>query len=93
MSFAGHIYDMIRRDRENRELRQRLRGRIAERSGKIIGKYPHNPNNISSEKIDQIRNDLKIKSARDEYQMQKSLILCLGLGLFVLIVCILFFIH
>lgn len=32
MSFAGHVYDMIRRDKENRELRRSLRDRTKNNS-------------------------------------------------------------
>lgn len=61
MSFAGHIYDMLRRDKENRELRQNLRDRLKTDRDSSIGKYQDCYKYITPEKIDHIKNELKKK--------------------------------
>lgn len=81
MSFAGHIYDMIRRDKENRELRQNLRGRLKADHKSSIGKYQDCYKDITPEKIDHITNELKKKSRQDEIKMQQSLIIVLFIGI------------
>ncbi|MDR2918215.1 MAG: hypothetical protein LBV72_02475 [Tannerella sp.] len=77
MSFAGHIYDMIRRDKENRELRQNLRERLKADHNSPIGKYQDCYKDITPEKLDRIANELKNKSRQDEYRMKKDIILLL----------------
>lgn len=86
MSFAGHIYDMLRRDKENRELRQNLRDRLKTDRDSSIGKYQDCYKDITPEKIDHIKNELKKKSKQDEYKMMQYLVifLLIGIGLILL---------
>lgn len=92
MSFAGHIYDMLRRDKENRELRQRLRNRASDRSDSSIGKYRQIHKHISAEEIDHIRAESDRKSAK-EARLVRIVMALFFLSGVVILFCIAFFIR
>lgn len=93
MSFAGHIYDMLRRDKENRELRQHLRGRMAANRNGIIGSYS-NREDIHYEELDRIQKDLKKKRIKDELRLKKDMgyILIVGAIVAVLLIYLMLFV-
>lgn len=70
MSFAGHVYDMIRRSKESRETLERLRQRTKEARMKYIGdgNHPKEPE-ISLEELLKIERQLKEKEA-EEYRFR-----------------------
>ena len=61
MSFAGHVFDMIRRNKEDREKLSQLRGRGKDMRAKYS---PHIPD-ISVEEYEKINQQLKERE-RDE---------------------------
>lgn len=94
MSFAGHIHDMIRRDKENRELRKNLRGRMKANQKGIIGSY-RNYGYLAPEELDKIRKGLNEKSLRDERRMGKEFVIFLLAGIVIIILlffCVVYFI-
>lgn len=92
MSFAGHIHDMIRRDKENRELRKNLRGRMKANQKGIIGSY-RNCDHVAPEELDKIRKGLKEKSLWDENRMGKEFVIFLlaGIVIILLFICAVYF--
>lgn len=88
MGTLGCINDMLRRDKENRELRKRGRERMHETRKKLLDtrKMPTN-SQLSAEEIDSIREKIVEKEECDKNQAfkikMKMMVLCLCLFLIV----------
>lgn len=55
MSFAGHVFDMIRRNKEDREMLRQLRDRGKDTRAKYSSQIP----DISAEEFDRINRQVK----------------------------------
>lgn len=66
MSFAGHVFDMIRRDKAFRDERRLRRERFKRGDGLYIGNGTL-PSNITAEELDVIHRQIK---AREEQQQR-----------------------
>lgn len=66
MSFAGHFFDMIRRDKQNREMRNSYRRRERDKDKPfIVGKYENNPQ-ATFDELEERDKRFKEKKDRDE---------------------------
>lgn len=79
MGTLGCIYDMMRRDKENRELRQRSRERMKE-TRRRMSEYRHTeiPSTLSVEKLEEIEKQTQEKEQADRQQTFR-IILYVGL--------------
>ena len=93
MSFAGHVFDMIRRSKENRETLERLREQARKARWKYIGdgKHPKVPE-ISLEELLKIERKLKDKELAEQRIRFRisTLIICIGIIISLLILRIFF---
>lgn len=94
MSFAGHVYDMIRRSKENKETLQRLRERTREARWKYIGdgKHPKDPE-ISLEELLQIERQLKLREAEESHFRFRIITIIIGVGIIFSLLFIELFLH
>ncbi len=86
MGTLGCINDMLRRDKENRELRKRDRERMHETRKKLLDARKMQTNSqLSAEEIDSIREKIVEKEECDKNQAfkikMKMMVLCLCLFL------------
>ena len=66
MGTLGCIYDMLRRDKENRDLRRRNRERIHETHNRLLNVRQMQPNeNLTIERFEEIQNELRAKETLD----------------------------
>ena len=73
MGTLGCIHDMMRRDKENRELRQRDRERMKETRRRMTEcRHTEIPPTLSVEKLEKIRNRHKRKNKRIKAEPLKS---------------------
>ena len=73
MSFAGHVIDMIRRDKENRELRKRItKGRKDDLSKHVLGRRKIDYSHTSLSEWEEIVQKTNEKSLNDSYIMNKN---------------------
>ena len=85
MSFGGHVYDMIRRDKENREMRKRItKGHKADLAKCTLGQHKIDYGNVSLSELEEIAKKTDEKLQYDRYMMNRNAILFLFIG-FVLI--------
>ena len=84
MSSIGHILDMVRRDKENRELRKKFGNRKPESNQHVL-KSRKDAKDISLSKIENIRADIEKKNHDDENAMSKNMIIML-LGSLVMVI-------
>ena len=89
MSSIGHVLDMVRRDKENRELRKKFGNRKHDANQHVL-KSRKNVKDISLSEVENIRADIEKKSKEDENVMSKNIMIVL-LGS-VVVVIISFFI-
>ena len=89
MSFAGHVYDMIRRSKESRETLERLRERTREARRKYIGdgNHPKEPE-ISLEELLRIERQLKDKEAEESRFRFRATILITSIGIIIILLLI-----
>lgn len=95
MGTLGCINDMLRRDKENRELRKRNRERMHETRKKLLdARKMQTSSQLSVEKIDDIREKTVKKEEYDKDQFFrvkiKMLVFCLCLFLLLYLVFLLF---
>lgn len=95
MGTLGCINDMLRRDKENRELRKRGRERMLETRKKLLDTRKMQANlQLSAEEIDSIRGKIVEKEEHDKNQAFKvkveMVVLCLCLFLLLYLVFSLF---
>lgn len=81
MSFAGHVFDMIRRNKEDREKLDQLRGRGKDSRSRYSSHIP----DISAEEYDQINLQLKEREKQELLYQTKVKYIVLG-GVVVVIV-------
>ena len=89
MSSAGHVLDMIRRDKENRELRKKI-GNMRPAANQHVLKSQKKVKDVSISEIENIRADIEKKNKEDKSVMSKNIMIILFIS--VVIVIILFFI-
>ncbi len=95
MGTLGCINDMLRRDKENRELRKRGRERMHETRKKLLDARKMQTNSqLSAEEIDSIREKIVEKEEHDKSQSfrikMKMVAFCLCLFLLLYLVFLLF---
>lgn len=61
MSFAGHVFDMIRRNKENREMLDRLRGQSRDAKTSYTTRLP----DTTAEEMDAINRQIKQREERE----------------------------
>ena len=83
MSFAGHVFDMIRRNKEDREMLRQLRDREKDTRAKYASQLP----DISAEEFDRINRQVKEREQDEQkYFLQiKYVILLASLAAFILL--------
>lgn len=83
MSFAGHVFDMIRRNKEDREMLRQLRDRGKDTRAKYASQLP----DISAEELDRINRQVKEREQDEQkYFLQiKYVILLATLAAFILL--------
>lgn len=83
MSFAGHVFDMIRRNKEDREKLDQLRGRGKDARAKYSSHIP----DISAEEYDKINRQLKEREQEEQkyYSRIKYLIIAATLIILILL--------
>lgn len=74
MSFAGFVFDMIRRDKENRDLRNIRRERLNERLNKMYEGHNGMPQNTTAEDMKKIAKQTK---ERERSELNYSAIITL----------------
>ena len=89
MSSIGHVLDMVRRDKENRELRKKFGNKNSIQNQQVL-KSRKKVQNISLSEIENIRTNVEKKKKDDDNIMSKSMMIMI-VGC-VVIVVILFFI-
>lgn len=82
MSFAGHVFDMIRRNKEDREKLDQLRGRGKDSRSRYSSHIP----DISVEEYDRINQQLKEREKEEMLYQAKVKYILLGCVIVVIIV-------
>lgn len=82
MSFAGHVFDMIRRNKEDREKLDQLRGRGKDSRSRYSSHIP----DISVEEYDRINQQLKEREKEEMIYQAKVKYILLGCVIVVIIV-------
>lgn len=80
MSFAGHVFDMIRRSKESRETLDRLRERTREARKKYIGTGEPKEPEITLEELLRIERQLKEREAQEQRYRIRVTILIIGIS-------------
>lgn len=83
MSFAGHVFDMIRRNKEDREMLRQLRDRGKDTRAKYASQLP----DISVEEFDRINRQVKEREQDEQkhFLQIKYVILLAALAAFILL--------
>lgn len=92
MSFSGFVFDMISRDRQNRDLRNLRRERYNERRRRILGEAGKNPIKVTVEELDRIDKQTKAKERDEQKYMLRMALVILGICVcmvVILLICIL----
>jgi len=80
MSFAGHVYDMIRRNKENRELLNRNRNRMKETRQKNLARNQVTCDpTVSIEEIERIHRETKQWKWQRHQRVYRSTLIVLGI--------------
>lgn len=89
MSFAGHVFDMIRRNKEQRETLEHLRERTREARKKYIGngQDPKIPE-ISLEELLKIERLLKNKEKEERFFQFRVTVLIISIGIILILLVI-----
>lgn len=86
MSFAGHVYDMIRRNKENREMLELRRDRHKDRLKKMTeGASSGDLPDLTPAEWERIQRGLKKKSGQEQAYALRMKILFLGIGILVVV--------
>lgn len=86
MSFAGHVYDMIRRNKENREMLELRRERYKDARKKMSDSSSHSDlPPVTSEEFGRINRELKEKRNQEQKYALRMKILFLSMGLLILV--------
>jgi len=83
MSFAGHVYDMIRRNKENRELLNRRRDRAKEARMRNIelNQPDYDTDKITMEDIERIRKETQEWEVQREKRAFRLVWIILGIAM------------
>lgn len=81
MSFAGHVFDMIRRNKEDREKLDQLRGRGKDSRSRYSSHIP----DISAEEYDRINQQLKEREKQELLYQAKVKYILLGCVIVVIV--------
>lgn len=93
MSFAGFVFDMIRRDKENRDMRNLRRERLNERLNKMYEKSNGIPQNTTFEDMEEIAKLTKKKERSElNYNIIMTLI-CVSVCIIIASVLVIIFIR
>lgn len=89
MSFAGHIFDMIRRSKESRETLDRLRERTRAARKRYIGsgQQPKEPE-ITLEELLKIERQLKEREAEEKRYRIRVTALVIGIATIIILLII-----
>lgn len=82
MSFAGHVFDMIRRNKEDREKLDQLRGRGKDARAQYSSRIP----DISAEEFDRINRQMKEREQDEQRYQSRIKFLILGIALVVMVI-------
>ena len=87
MSYAGAVYDMIRRNKQNREALKNRRNQIEKNKNKAYPKKTLSPNtNLSSEELERINQNIKKRESEEERHLFLVQIIFLGILVIILLV-------
>ena len=75
MSFAGHVFDMIRRNKEDREKLKQIRKHTINDRINYTSRIP----DISAEEFEEIRKNTKEREAQQEKYISQTTLLILGI--------------
>lgn len=86
MSFAGHVYDMIRRNKEDREALKRLRNRSRDMRERCMDGKSSLPD-ISVEEFEEIDRQVKEREQGEKnyFFRAKLVMLCFAVGVLLLV--------
>lgn len=86
MSFAGHVYDMIRRNKEDREALKRLRNYSRDMRERYMDGKSLLPD-ISAEEFEEIDRQVKEREQGEKYYFfrAKLVMLCFAVGVLLLV--------
>lgn len=86
MSFAGHVYDMIRRNKEDREALKRLRNRSRDMRERYMDGKSSLPD-ISAEEFEEIDRQVKEREQGEKnyFFRAKLVMLCFAVGVLLLV--------
>ncbi len=86
MSFAGHVYDMIRRNKEDREALKRLRNRSRDMRERYMDGKSLLPD-ISAEEFEEIDRQVKEREQGEKnyFFRAKLVMLCFAVGVLLLV--------
>lgn len=86
MSFAGHVYDMIRRNKENRELLELRRERYKDTRKKMSENSSHSDlPPVTSEEFGRVSRESKEKRENEQKYALQMKILFLSIGFLTLV--------
>lgn len=92
MGTLGCIHDMMRRDKENRELRQRSRERMKETRRRMSEcRHTEIPPSLSVEKLEEIKKRTQEKEQADRKQALKITLYVGVIALLLLLLLVIFF--
>ena len=92
MGTLGCIHDMMRRDKENRELRQRSRERMKETRRRMSEcRHTEIPPSLSVEKLKEIKKRTQEKEQADRKQALKITLYVGAVALLLLLLLVIFF--
>ena len=89
MSFAGHVYDMIRRDKENREMRKRNAENRKDRFSKNVFKGKVDYSRVSLSELEEVTKNTKEKTGKDNEIIGRNMLIFLLVGIITGIICVL----
>lgn len=82
MSFAGHVFDMIRRNKEDREMLKQLRGRGKDARRKYTSSIP----DITADEFDKINQQLKKREQQERSYIFRTKLLIISIAILLLLV-------
>ncbi|MCD8194490.1 MAG: hypothetical protein LUD74_08110 [Tannerellaceae bacterium] len=87
MSFAGHVFDMIRRDKENRELRNRRRERRKDMQETYLhGEKTDEQPSVTPEELEDINRRLKERELQEQRYRSRVLLAIAGVAFLLILV-------
>ena len=83
MSFAGHVHDMIRRDKENRERKKRNAENRKDRLSKFVCKSSAGYSHVSLSALEEVLKNTKEKVRQESDIMAKNVVIFLWVGIII----------